>query len=64
MRTALLNSAILSGMFTAEETAALHPIGVLLEPEDVAETFAFLCADESRHINGQSIAVDCGMPAG
>ncbi|WP_433153670.1 glucose 1-dehydrogenase [Actinomadura nitritigenes] len=64
VRTALLAQAIQGGMFTEEQAAALHPSGVLIDPEDVAETFAFLCSDASRHITGQSIAVDCGMSAG
>ncbi|TDD75360.1 glucose 1-dehydrogenase [Actinomadura darangshiensis] len=64
VRTALLDQAIQGGMFTEEQAAALHPTGVLLDPDDVAETFSFLCSDASRHITGQSIAVDCGMSAG
>ncbi|MEV5572397.1 glucose 1-dehydrogenase [Spirillospora sp. NPDC052269] len=64
VRTALLSAAIEGGMFTEAEAAALHPSGVLMNPGDVAETFAFLCSDESRHITGQSIAVDAGMSAG
>ncbi|MBO2465055.1 glucose 1-dehydrogenase [Actinomadura violacea] len=64
VRTALLDQAIQGGMFTEEQAAGLHPTGVLIDPADVAETFAFLCSDASRHITGQSIAVDCGMSAG
>lgn len=64
VRTALLAQAIEGGMFTEEQAAALHPSGVLIDPADVAETFSFLCSDASRHITGQSIAVDCGMSAG
>ncbi|QKG24331.1 glucose 1-dehydrogenase [Actinomadura verrucosospora] len=64
VRTALLDQAIQGGMFTEEQAAGLHPTGVLIDPSDVAETFAFLCSDASRHITGQSIAVDCGMSAG
>ncbi|MGI5329429.1 glucose 1-dehydrogenase [Actinomadura nitritigenes] len=64
VRTALLAQAIQGGMFTEEQAAGLHPSGVLIDPSDVAETFAFLCSDASRHITGQSIAVDCGMSAG
>ena len=64
VRTALLAQAIEGGMFTEEQAAALHPSGVLIDPADVAETFSFLCSDASRHITGQSIAVECGMSAG
>lgn len=64
VRTAMLAGAIEAGMFTETEAAALHPSGVLISPEDVAETFAYLCSDESKHVVGQSIALDGGMAAG
>jgi len=64
VRTAMLDGAIEAGMFTETEAAALHPSGVLISPEDVAETFAYLCSDESKHVIGQSIALDGGMSAG
>ncbi|MBO2446100.1 glucose 1-dehydrogenase [Actinomadura barringtoniae] len=64
VRTAMLDGAIQAGMFTEAEAAALHPSGELISPEDVAETFAFLASDESKHIYGQAIALDGGMSAG
>lgn len=43
---------------------ALHPLGRLGEPEDVAQAVVFLASDESSWITGQAIAVDGGFTAG
>ena len=39
------------------------PIGELGTPEDAAALIAFLASDDSRYINGQTIAIDGGMSA-
>lgn len=39
------------------------PIGELGTPEDAAALIAFLASDDSRYINGQTIALDGGMTA-
>jgi 3-oxoacyl-[acyl-carrier protein] reductase len=36
-------------------------LGRIAEPEDIAHVIAFLCADEARHITGQTIVVDGGL---
>ncbi|GAB3566525.1 SDR family oxidoreductase [Amycolatopsis endophytica] len=64
VRTALLDNAITTGMFTEAEAAALHPSGVLIDPADVAETFLFLASGASKHITGQALPVDAGLAAG
>lgn len=64
VRTAMLDSAINAGMFTETEAAALHPTGILLTPNDVAETIAWLLSDMSAGLTGQAIALDHGMLAG
>jgi NAD(P)-dependent dehydrogenase (short-subunit alcohol dehydrogenase family) len=43
---------------------ALHPLGRLGEPEDIAHMALFLLSDKARWITGQSIAVDGGFNAG
>jgi NAD(P)-dependent dehydrogenase (short-subunit alcohol dehydrogenase family) len=43
---------------------ALHPLGRLGEPDDIAHAVVFLASDESSWITGQAIAVDGGFTAG
>lgn len=47
---------------TAERASvAMHPLGRIGEPEDVARVVAFLLSDESRWITGEVFAVDGGL---
>ncbi|MEW2134859.1 glucose 1-dehydrogenase [Streptomyces sp. NPDC005435] len=64
VRTALLDQAIEAGMFTEPEAAALHPSGVLISPQEVAQTFLYLASEASRHVTGHALPVDAGMTAG
>jgi NAD(P)-dependent dehydrogenase (short-subunit alcohol dehydrogenase family) len=43
---------------------ALHPLGRLGEPEDVARAVLFLASDEASWITGHALAVDGGFSAG
>ena len=43
---------------------ALHPLGRLGEPDDIANMILFLASDEASWITGQAIAVDGGFTAG
>ena len=43
------------------EVAALHPIGRVGQPDEVAATAVFLASDEASFITGASIAVDGGL---
>lgn len=43
---------------------ALHPLGRLGEPDDIAAAALFLASDEAGWITGQAIAVDGGFTAG
>lgn len=43
---------------------ALHPLGRLGEPADIANAALFLASDEAAWITGQAIAVDGGFTAG
>lgn len=43
--------------------APLHPVGRLVEPDEVGATVAYLCSDEASGITGTDIAVDGGYTA-
>jgi meso-butanediol dehydrogenase/(S,S)-butanediol dehydrogenase/diacetyl reductase len=43
---------------------ALHPLGRLGEPEDIANAVAFLLSDQASWITGVALAVDGGFSAG
>jgi NAD(P)-dependent dehydrogenase (short-subunit alcohol dehydrogenase family) len=48
----------------ASRLAALHPLGRLGRPEDIANMAAFLVSDQASWITGQAFAVDGGLSAG
>jgi NAD(P)-dependent dehydrogenase (short-subunit alcohol dehydrogenase family) len=41
--------------------AGLEPVGRMGQPEDIANSIAFLASDEASYINGTSLLVDGGM---
>jgi len=43
-----------------EQTAALHPIGRLGKPEEVANAVVWLCSDAASFITGHSLTIDGG----
>ena len=45
------------------ELEALHPLGRLGEPEDVAWAIVYLASDESRFVTGSELVVDGGYTA-
>jgi len=42
------------------QLSATNPAGRLIQPEEIAETVAFLCRREASAVTGQAIAVACG----
>jgi len=44
-----------------ERAIAESALGRIAEPEDVADTIAFLCSDRARHLTGAVIQVDGGQ---
>lgn len=63
IRTAMLDRGIAAGIVTAEQAAALQPVNRLGTPEEVGQTAAWLCSDQSSFITGHAIAVDGGYVA-
>jgi NAD(P)-dependent dehydrogenase (short-subunit alcohol dehydrogenase family) len=45
---------------TARSSAISNPMGIVLEPEDIAHAVAFLCHPDSRGITGQVLHVNAG----
>lgn len=44
-----------------EGITARIPMGMMGEPQDIANAYAFLASDEARYINGATLSVDGGM---
>ena len=48
---------------TKDDMAAMHPIGRLAQPEEVAETVLWLCSDRASFVTGHGLLVDGGYTA-
>jgi NAD(P)-dependent dehydrogenase (short-subunit alcohol dehydrogenase family) len=48
----------------AAASAALHPLGRLGEPDDVAAAAAYLVSDDAAWVTGQVLGVDGGLGTG
>ncbi len=63
IRTAMLERAIARGKASEDSVRALHPIGRVGEPHEVASAVLWLCSDASSFVTGHALAVDGGMTA-
>ena len=43
---------------------ALHPLGRLGQPADIAEAFVYLASDEASWVTGSALVVDGGLSSG
>ena len=55
---------ILDDAERAARLAALHPLGRLGTPEEVAKSIAFLASEDAAWITGHALSVDGGLSAG
>ena len=46
-----------------EEMSAVHPIGRIGRPEEIADAVAWLFSDRSSYYTGQSLTLDGGLTA-
>ncbi|PYV14949.1 MAG: short-chain dehydrogenase [Acidobacteria bacterium] len=63
VRTPLIEQ-LLQNPEKAKRLTAIHPLGRLGTPEDVAHAVVFLASDESAWMTGQALVVDGGLTAG
>jgi len=63
VNTDMLYRAIQDSDTALQQVKALHPLGRIAEPEEIAEAVIWLCSDGSAFITGQVINVDGGFTA-
>jgi NAD(P)-dependent dehydrogenase (short-subunit alcohol dehydrogenase family) len=59
-----LTAALTADADRCERLTALHPLGRLGEPDDIASAVLFLVSDEASWITGHALVVDGGFSAG
>src|SRR5215471_3490873 len=62
MRTEMLRD-VFGGEEALQQMAAVHPIGRVGRPEEIADAVAWLFSDRSSYYTGQSLTLDGGLTA-
>jgi NAD(P)-dependent dehydrogenase (short-subunit alcohol dehydrogenase family) len=63
IRTPMAQRLFLDNPETAKYVTALHPIGRVGEPEEVADAVLWLCSDAASFVTGQTLPIDGGYVA-
>jgi NAD(P)-dependent dehydrogenase (short-subunit alcohol dehydrogenase family) len=63
IQTEMIDLAISGSGATKEQFSAMHPVGRMGTPEEIASAVLYLCSDGASFITGQSLTVDGGFTA-
>lgn len=63
IQTDMADLAMNSSGITKEQFGAMHPVGRMGTPEEIASAVLYLCSDSASFITGQSLTVDGGYTA-
>lgn len=63
IETDLFNRAVADNPEVIERLIAMHPIGRVGKPEEIAEAVIWLCSDKASFVTGQSLPLDGGYVA-
>ena len=61
--TPMAQGALLTDDEISKQVVAMHPIGRIGEPDEVAAPVLFLCSDDASFITGEQLLIDGGLMA-